>query len=218
MTTTPVSVIVVDDHSLVRESVVRAVEVEPGFHVVGEGADGQEALDLVDRLHPDVLVLDITMPGIDGLEAASRVRQRHPGTAVLLLTMHEDEATVRAAMGAGVAGYVPKRSDLDELLNALRTVAAGENYVAGSVARLVMQLASGRRAGPVALLTSRELEILRSLAAGNRPGTIAEQLHLSVKTVKNHLTTVYAKLGVETAAQAVGEAYRLGLANDVARP
>lgn len=206
-----IKVLVADDHSLLRESVTRAVASSEAFEVVGEAADGGEAVDLVRRLDPDIVLLDITMPGIDGIEAATRIRQLFPDVRIVMLTMHEDEANIRAAMSVNVDGYVSKSCHLEELLEALDAVAAGGSYLASGVANRVMQMAAGRSTNPVSTLTRRELEVLRLLALGGRPASIASKLHLSIKTVKNHLTTVYAKLGVSSASQAVAEAYRLGV-------
>jgi DNA-binding NarL/FixJ family response regulator len=125
--------------------------------------------------------------------------------------MHDDEAHIRQAVRLGADGYVPKAASMEELLQALRTVAAGGCYLSPDVARKVIDLAGRRGPGPVGTLTEREQEILELIASGGRTQEVADQIFLSVKTVKNHLTNIYAKLGVQTAAQAVAEAYRLGV-------
>lgn len=199
-------VVIVEDHTLVRQSIVKTVEAEPGFEVIGQAGRGDEGLDLIRRLAPDVVLLDITMPGGNGLEVAEKLRAAAPETRFLFLTMHDDDATIQKAIGLGADGYVLKTASTDELLNALRAVAEGGSYLSPAVARRVIDLAGKRPPGTT--LTERELEILRLLATGARPQQIADQLFVSIKTVKNHLTSVYAKLNVQTGAQAVAEAYR----------
>lgn len=203
-------VVIAEDHPLVRQSLVALVESE-GYEVVGQTDRGDEALDLIRRTDPDLVVLDIGLPGMDGLDVAAQLTAADLRAHVLLLTAHEDAASIRAAMGAGVDGYVPKSASTDELVTALRTVAAGEPYLSPVLARQVMALASGRDEGTVTRLTAREREILELLARGSRPTDVAATLFLSLKTVKNHLTSIYSKLGVGSAAQAVAEAYRQGV-------
>ncbi len=202
-------VVVVEDHTLVRQSLVKTVAAEEGFEVIGEAGRGDEGLDLIQRTRPDVVLLDITMPGGTGLEVAAQMKKSLPEASFLFLTMHDDDATISKAIGLGADGYVLKSASTDELLTALHAVADGGSYLSPSVARRVIDLAGKRPPGTK--LTDRELEILALLAKGRRPQAIAEELFVSIKTVKNHLTSVYAKLGVETGAQAVAEAYRRGL-------
>ena len=202
-------VVVVEDHTLVRQSLVKTINAEDGFEVAGEAGRGDEGLALIAKLSPDVVLLDITMPGGNGLEVAAQMRNAAPNTRFLFLTMHDDDASISKAIALGADGYVLKTASTDELLSALHAIAEGGSYLSPSVARRVIDLAGGK--SPSANLTDRELEILRLLAQGARPGQVAEKLFVSIKTVKNHLTSVYAKLGVQTGAQAVAEAYRRGL-------
>ncbi len=204
-------VVVADDHALVRQSIVKAVASEPGLQVVAEVADGLAALQAVATHEPDLVVLDIAMPGKDGLAVAEQLRSTHPEVAVLFLSMHDDDGSLQRAVALGARGFVSKSASIDELLDALRAMREGRSYLSSAVATRVMEIAAGRSATGDLGLTNREREILALLAEGRRPGDIAEVLFLSVKTVKNHLTAVYQKLGVETGAQAVAEAYRLGL-------
>ena len=204
-----IRVVLADDHTLVRQSVSRLLDGSDGIEVVGEAADGSEAVDLVRRHVPDVAVLDVSMPGVDGLEAAEKIRIDPGDVRVLMLTMHDDDTTLRRATEAAVDGYVAKTASTDEVVEAVRTVAGGGAYVSPAIAMRMMRLASSSRAEDN--LTEREVEILRHLARGFRIQDIAEALFLSPKTVKNHLTNVYAKLNVETAAQAVADAYRRGI-------
>lgn len=204
-------VVVADDHTLVRQSVIKAVRSDPAIEVVGEAADGTAALDAVARYEPDLVVLDISMPGYDGLTVAEQLRRSHPDVGILFLSMHDDDTSLQRAVALGANGFVSKSASIEELLDAVRAVRAGRSYLSSNVASRVMDLAAGRSSTSRVGLTAREREILELLTLGNRPGDIAEQLFLSVKTVKNHLTSIYQKLGVETGAQAVAEAYRQGL-------
>jgi DNA-binding NarL/FixJ family response regulator len=204
-------VVVADDHTLVRQSVSKAVRGEPGVEVVAEVADGGAALRAVERLQPELLVLDIAMPGGDGLTIAEQVRRERPGVRIMFLSMHDDDESLQRAIQLGAAGFVSKSASIEELLEAIRAVRDGRSYLSSNVASRVMDLAAGRSSSTSVGLTTREREILELLTSGHRPADIAATLFLSVKTVKNHLTNVYQKLGVETGAQAVAEAYRLGL-------
>ncbi|TVP62515.1 MAG: DNA-binding response regulator, partial [Nitriliruptor sp.] len=204
-----IRVVVVDDHALVRQSIVKAVASEPGMQVVAEAGDGLTALKLVATHEPDLVVLDIAMPGKDGLAVAEQLRADHPATSVLFLSMHDDDASLQRAVALGARGFVSKSASVDELLDALRAMRDGGSYLSSGVATRVMDIAAGRSTSSDLGLTAREREILTLLTKGRRPGDIADHLFLSVKTVKNHLTSIYQKLGVETGAQAVAEAYRL---------
>jgi DNA-binding NarL/FixJ family response regulator len=204
-------VLVADDHTLVRQSIVKAVRSEPGVEVVGEAADGPAALAKVKELAPDLVVLDIAMPGIDGLAVAERLRREQPKVRIVFLSMHDDDASLQRAVELGANGFVSKSASIEELTEAIRAIRDGGSYLSSGVASRVMDLAAGRTSSTSVGLTSREREILELLTTGQRPGEIADALFLSIKTVKNHLTSVYQKLEVETGAQAVAEAYRRGL-------
>lgn len=207
----PVRVLIADDHTLLRQSLVKLVDAEPGFEVVADVDRGDAVASVVARSNPDIVLLDISMPNVDGIEVATELRRTSPDSRILFLTAHDDDATVRRAVGIGADGYVAKTASTGELLQALRTVAAGGSFLSPSIARRVMEMASGREHEQARALTEREMEILRLISTGMRPADVAERLFLSVKTVKNHLTSIYSKLGVQTAAQAVAEAYRLRL-------
>jgi DNA-binding NarL/FixJ family response regulator len=207
----PVRVLIVDDHTLIRQSVTKAIATEEGIEVVGQAHDGPSALAAVTELEPDLVVLDIAMPGADGLAVAERLRLDHPDVRVLFLSMHDDDGSLQRALALGAAGFVSKSASIEQLLEALRAIRDGGSYLSSEVASRVMDLAAGRSSVDSVGLTPREREILELLVEGNRPAEIGDALFLSVKTVKNHLTSVYQKLGVETGAQAVAEAYRRGL-------
>lgn len=204
-------VLVVDDHALVRQSLIKAIASEPGFEVIGEAGGGTEAIDIVRRHRPDLVVLDISLPGEDGFAVAEAARAAHAEVKILFLTMYDQDSVIQRAVEMEVDGYVPKTATTEELLEAIKTIASGESYLSPSIARRVMTLARSRRSAASDSLTERELEVLNLLAEGAKPNEVAEAVFLSVKTVKNHLTNIYAKLGVSSAAQAVSEAYRRGL-------
>jgi DNA-binding NarL/FixJ family response regulator len=204
-------VVVADDHTLVRQSVLKAVRSEEGVEVVGEAGDGPGTLAAVTEHDPDLLVVDIAMPGMDGLAVAEQLRRERPQLRVVFLSMHDDDGSLQRAVALGAAGFVSKSASIEELQEAVRAVRDGGSYLSSNVASRVMDLAAGRSPATTLGLTPREREILELLTAGNRPTEIGSLLFLSVKTVKNHLTSIYSKLGVETGAQAVSEAYRRGL-------
>jgi DNA-binding NarL/FixJ family response regulator len=204
-----IRVAIVEDHAMVRQTIGRLLSAEDDVEVVFESGTAEDALPKFHGEKPDVALLDVSLPGMDGLTLAARVRRELPDIRLIFLTMHDDDSTLARAVGLGTDGYVPKTADSQELLDAVRTVGDGGSYVSPSLIGKVMDIAGGRTVSAGSRLTERELEVLRLLAAGKRPDDIADDLYLSVKTIKNHLTSVYAKLGVETAAQAVVEAYQL---------
>lgn len=197
--------IVCDDHTLVRQSLVQLLHGV--VRVVGQASNGREALELLERLRPDLAMLDVTMPRPDGLTVAKTVREKWPETKVVVVTMHTDDATLRRATEVGVDAYLTKSSSAEEVRSAVRAVGGGGAWVSMEIANRLMGLSTNASDQ----LTQREREVLGVLAAGNRISEIADSLVVSEKTVKNHLTSIYAKLGAETAAQAVAIAYRSGL-------
>lgn len=202
-----ISVVILEDHTLLRQSLVRLLSAEPDIVVVADTGDGRQAADVIVTALPDIAILDVEVPRRGGLDVAAEVRRRAPEVRVVFLTMHEDDTTLREAIRLEADGYLPKSASFDEVVDALRAVAGGASYLSPTIARRVLSLARGP-AGARPDLTDRELEVLQLLAAGRRTNDIAAELTLSVKTVKNHLTSIYGKLGVQTAAQAVSEAYR----------
>lgn len=208
-------VVVADDHTLVRESVIKTLTSESDLEVVADVADGPSTIEAVNTYAPDLLVIDIAMPGADGISVVEQLRRRRPDLRVLFLSMHDDDDSLQRAMALGAVGFVSKSSSIEELRDAIAAVRAGRGYLSTDLASRVMDLAAGHGATPTSRLTAREREILELLATGLRPGEIADELFLSVKTVKNHLTSIYHKLEVSTGAQAVAEAFRRGM---VGRP
>lgn len=211
-------VVLVDDHPMVREGLRAVLEHLGGAEVVGEAGDGEEAVRVVGDTRPDVVVMDLTMPGLSGIEATRRLVDADPGLGVLVLTMSEDDASVFAALRAGARGYVLKGASGTELLAAVGSVARGEAVygaaVAGRIRRFLTEgLDRGLPADPSPFpeLTAREREILDLLADGLANADIARTLFLSPKTVRNIVSAVYAKLQVADRAQAVVRARQAGL-------
>jgi len=211
-------IVLADDHPVVRGGLRALLDTLDGFEVVGEAADGETAVREVQVTRPDVVLMDVRMPGVDGVEAARRIRDAVPGTAVLMLTMYDDDATVFTAMQAGARGYLLKGAEQGEIVAAIQAVAAGQAIFGPGVAARVLGYFSApptaqspAEAAPFPELTDRERDILDLLAAGRRTAAIAEDLHLSPKTVSNHLTSVFAKLEVADRAAAIIRAREGGL-------
>ena len=207
-------VLVVDDHPLFREGLTIAIETMPDVEVVGEAGDGDEAARVTGRLLPDVVVMDLHMPGANGIDATRRIVTENPGVAVLVLTMLDGDDSVFAAMRAGARGYLLKGADRQEIARALRAVAAGEVVFSAAIAsRVLAWFASGGRAplAPFPELTDREREILDLVARGLTNPAIARRLHLSDKTIRNHVSNVFTKLQVADRAEAVARARDAGL-------
>ncbi len=204
-----------DDHSLVRAGLRSLLEEMAGVEVVGEAADGHEALRLIGELMPDVAFLDISMPGLNGLEVAARVAREHLRTRVIILSMHIDDEYVRRALLTGAAGYLLKNSDRSELEMALRAVARGETWLAPEVSsRVVAAYARGDEpagSGPFELLTGRQREVLQFIAEGLSTKEIAHRLNLSVKTIETHRTELMERLDIHGVAGLVRYAIRVGI-------
>ena len=208
---TAIRIVVVDDHPIVRDGLRALFGTVPDVEVVGEAADGDGALREVTLLRPDVLLLDIHMPGRSGLEALGAVRRASPETRLLLLTMDDDPETVLDAMALGVDGYLVKGAGQDEILRAVRAVHDGQLILGRSVHRTLGELPRREAAAPFPSLASRERDILDLVAAGLSNSAIAERLSLSPKTVANYLTSVFAKLAVSDRGQAIIKARDAGL-------
>lgn len=221
MTEDRIRVLVADDHALVREGIRRVLDEDPGFEVVGEAADGPEALTLVGERDPDVVVLDLSMPRMGGLEVAARLRAGHPGTRVLVLSMHDDAEYVARAVRAGAHGYLLKDdAGPAQLRDAVRAVQRGESYFsAGVAARLTDLLAAEadeERLPARDLLTGRELEVLRGIAGGLSNKQIAAGLGISRRTVESHRESLMRKLEIRTVAGLTRFALEEGLLDESA--
>lgn len=208
-----INVVVADDHGIVREGIRHLLEREEDITVCGEAADGRELLEQVDRHHPNVIILDITMPRLSGLESLERLRAKHPRVKTILLSVHSEAPMIQSAVALGVDGYVLKNSRTDEILSAVRAVLKGGSYFSPPVAKeIVAQIREPKGNGhPFALLSSREREVLHLIAEGYSAKEIAGQLDISTKTVEAHRTSLMRKLGVRKATELVRYAVRHGL-------
>jgi DNA-binding NarL/FixJ family response regulator len=213
-----IQVVVVDDHNFFRQG-LRGLLSEQGLDVVGEAASGEAALKLVEATAPDVVVMDLSMPGIGGVEATRQLTAAAPNTRVLVLTIAADSGHMIDALMAGACGYLLKNASVDEIVTGIRAAAAGESLISPPIAaKLLDRLrASGHEPAepapePVgAQLSERELQVLRLLAAGKDNSEIAQELFISPKTVKNHISSILAKLHIENRIQAAVYAVRSGI-------
>lgn len=208
-----ISVLVADDHGIVRAGLVSLLETDPEIKVCAQAADGREVLEQVERVHPELVILDITMPNLGGLETLERLRVAHPKVKVILLSVHGDPPFVQSAVSLGAEGYVLKNGPASEVLEAVRAVALGGSYFSPPVAReIVAQLRAPQRGiDPFVQLSVREREVLQLIAEGLSAKEIASQLSISTKTVEAHRTSLMRKLGVRKATELVRYALRRGL-------
>lgn len=210
-------ILLADDHAVLRTGLRMLINSQPDMEVVGEAASGEDALRITRELRPDLVLMDLTMPGAGGVEATARIQREAPGVRVLALTMHDDPAYLRAALAAGASGYVLKRAADTELLSAIRITHRGETFLAPSLAGAVVQEALGRKARgadakpPHDSLSEREREVLRLVAQGHTNQEVAERLFLSVKTVETYRARLMDKLGLRTRADLVRYAISAGL-------
>lgn len=210
----PVRILIADDHGVLRAGLRALLNAEPDMQVVGEATNGQEALRQADELHPDVVLLDISMPGLGGIEVTRRLKAALPNAHVLILTVHEDEGLLREAMRAGAAGYITKRAIEPELINAIHAVWRGDLYVHPAMTRVLVQdLARASPGGrePVEPLTPRETEVLRLIAQGYTNRQAAEALGIGVRTVESHRANIVSKLGLRGRVALVRYAKERGL-------
>jgi len=220
---TKIRVLIVDDHAIVRAGLRMLINPQPDMEVVGEAADGHEALCQARAANPDVLTLDLTMPGGGGLKILERLRQACPQTRVLVLTMHEDPSYLRAVLAAGGSGYVAKSAVDGELLAAIRSVAQGRTFVTMNLSDKETHQVLGDQPthtesplrAPVKLLSSREQEVLKLLAQGYTNKEVGTQLCLSVKTIETHRARIADKLGLRSRADFTRYALEVGLLNPV---
>ncbi len=215
-----IGVVVVDDHQIVRDGLVALLGALPGVEVLGSAADGRDALHVVEETQPDVVVMDIQMPELDGIEATRFITSRNPAVKVVMLTMNEDDDTVLSAMRAGASGYLLKGSGADEVHNAIRAAAAGGMVFGASMAERVATYFASAVAPDTAAedpfpdLTGRERSVLHMLAAGKSNDAIATALYVSTKTVRNTVSTIYAKLHAAGRSEAIVKAREAGYGRD----
>ena len=210
----PVRVVVADDQTVVRDGVCLMLRLAPGVEVVGTAADGAEAVEVVTATAPDVLLVDLRMPGVDGTEATRRVRALERPPAVVVLTTFDDEVSVLGALRAGALGYLTKDADAAAIVDAVRSAAAGRSLLDAGVQARLVQAAGSRPAAPGPApegRTAREVEVLRLVAHGAANREVARELVLSEATVKTHVNHLLAKLAVRDRAQLVAWAYQHGV-------
>jgi DNA-binding NarL/FixJ family response regulator len=215
----PIRIVVADDHAVLRAGLIALLNNEPDMEVVGQAGDGAAALRVAQAVQPDVILLDINMPGVNGLEALDELHRSVPQSRVLVLTMHDDETYLRQVLASGGSGYVLKQAADKELLSAIRTVQSGGMFLHPAHAQALLAHPSGRETASaqheqLAQLSDRELEVLRLIALGYSNKEIAEMLFLSVKTVETYKARLMEKLGLTTRAALVRFALQQGLLND----
>lgn len=204
MSAAAVSLVIAEDHTLFREGTRQLLEQGHEFRVIGEAARGDEAVDVVCRLRPDVVLLDMRMPGLNGIEATRRILARQPQVKVLVVSAYDDDEYVTEALKAGAAGYLLKTAPGRELAQAVQAVARGEAYLSGSISRrLASRWLGSAGLGGSQQLSRRELEVLRLIARGRASKEVAAELGISLRTVEGHLNNIFGKLGVASRTEAV---------------
>jgi DNA-binding NarL/FixJ family response regulator len=217
----PVKLLLVDDHPIVRSGLRMLFLSEPTMTIVGEADSGEAAVAAVQRLEPDVVIMDVAMPGMNGIEATRRIKAARPETAVLALTMYEDEQYFFEMLHAGASGYIPKRAAPDDLVSAIKVVAEGNVFLYSTLARFLIKDMADRTAGGEArgeegedVLTAREREVLTCIAEGMTTREIAEALVISAKTVERHRENIMSKLDMHNRVELVKYAIKKGLITD----
>ncbi len=209
-------VLIADDHPLIRSGLRSLLSREREFEVVGEAADGYQALELVEQLKPDIIMLDVSMPRLNGIDVARKISETAPSTRVIIVSIHSDEGYVLRALRAGAKGYLLKASPEGDILNAVRTVAAGHAYLSPEMSRLLVEeyVREMRERGvedSYDLLSIREKEILQLLVSGSSNRQIADMIHVSVATVETHRSNILQKLGIHSLPELILYAVRKGL-------
>jgi DNA-binding NarL/FixJ family response regulator len=210
-----IRILIADDHAVVREGTRQFLEREDDLEVVGEAADGEEAIRLVGSLSPDVAIMDISMPNIDGIEATRQIKAKYPKVAVLILSAYDDDQFVFSLLEAGAAGYLLKSVRGNELVNAIREVSAGESVLHPTIARKVLNrftniTSETQKQKTQNILTEREIEVLQLATQGSSNQEIADSLFLSLRTVQSHLNHIFNKLQVSSRTEAVVRALKEG--------
>ena len=210
-----ISVVIVDDHAILREGLKTVLLSDPAYDVIGEATNGNEAIETVLQLKPDIVIMDIAMPGLNGIEATKIIKQKHPGMKVLILTMHDNYNYILDALSAGINGYILKISDMSEIFKAIEQIMKGEDYFAKDVTlNALRKIEKGEHVpGKTAddfYLTKREKEVLKLIAEGHTYRKIAELLFISHYTVINHRQNIIQKLGLNNNAELVKFAIKYG--------
>ena len=215
MTIDTIRIIIADDHTLLRDGLKALFASVPDIEVIGEAETGAGVITIADQLQPDVILMDIQMPGINGIQATRQIVEKHPDIGVIVVTMYKDDDSVFAAMRAGARGYILKGADQEEMLRAIRSVARGEAMFGPEIATRLVNFFSSAPAdlSPQAFpdLTNREHEVLELIAQGLNNQAIASRLSISQKTVRNHISNIFNKLQVVDRAQAIVKAREAGL-------
>jgi len=210
-----IKVLLAEDHTIVRQGLCALLEGEAGLEVIGEAEDGREAIQKVERLHPDVVVMDISMPALNGLEATRQIKERFPEVKVLILTMHANEEYVFQILRAGASGYVVKQAAVTELISAIQAVSQGDSYLSPAISKKVIEeyirKAEAMVENSYDRLTDREREVLQLIAEGHSNREIAALLHLNVKTVENHRASLMDKLHIHSTAELTRYAIHKGV-------
>ena len=204
-------IVVADDHIVLREGVKSLLDSVEGWEVVAQASNGFEVLSHVEAYQPDILVLDLSMPTLGGIETLSRLKKHSSTTSVLVLSAREDDISVREAIGAGAKAYVPKTADADELIFAIKAVLKGQAYLSPSICGSVVGDPNSGGESPLAVLSSREREVMKLLAEGRPNREVAKLLHISPRTIDSHRSNIMKKLSVSSNAELVQLALRYGL-------
>ncbi|MEI7847733.1 MAG: response regulator transcription factor [Chloroflexota bacterium] len=215
----PIRLMIADDHKLFREGLKALLSITEDIEIVAEAGDGQIALELFTTIQPDIILMDINMPGLNGIQVTQQIQSKYPNTGIIMLTMLEDDASVFAAMRAGARGYLLKGADPSEMLAVIRAVAEGQALFGPAIAARLMNYfrdlsalpSSPHMETPFPELSERELEVLKLISQGQNNQEIAQKLVLSPKTVRNHITSIFSKLQVADRAQAIVRARKAGL-------
>jgi two-component system, NarL family, response regulator NreC len=209
-----IRVLIADDHAIVRAGLRTLIHSEPTMELVGEAAGGYEAIDLIEKAQPDVLVLDLSMPDIDGIAVIKKIKPQFPELRILILTIHEDEALLRAALKAGASGYILKGAAESELISAVRTILRGELYVDPSMVRKLLSDEVAQVVQPpqpIEALTPRETEVLKLIVQGYTNRQIGDELNISIRTAESHRSNLSDKLGLHNRVELVRFAREHGL-------
>ncbi len=207
-----IKVLVVDDHAILRDGIRALLALQDDIEIVGEAAEGKGAIEKARELEPDVIVMDLAMPGMDGLEATRRIRKKNPSVRVLVLTQHDSREYILSAIKAGATGYIPKRALGSELVTGIRAVYQGDSFLYPSAAAALIEDYRQQAEGePYDRLTEREREILKLIAEGHTSRKIANMLFISLKTVLNHRMKIMEKLDLHNRTELIKYAMRKGL-------
>jgi two-component system, NarL family, response regulator NreC len=207
-------VLIADDHAIVRAGLRSLLAEDGAFDLVGEAAGGYEAIELVEKTNPEVLILDLSMPDLDGISVTRKIKNQFPGLKILILTLHEDEALLKEAIKAGAAGYILKRAAEAELISAIGSILRGDLYVDPSMVRALLEESPNLQVNqkdPTESLTQRETEILRLIVEGNTNRQIGKELNISIRTVEGHRANISDKLGLHSRVELVRYARKNGL-------